>query len=424
MNAIGSPAADRPIGDRRDWLKLAGGMMFGAGVVVLLARKQADMSDWVVFFVLLAGALILLGLAFVRSSPGEVGDGWMGGWRTGFLVFGTLLLLGAFLQLVNAADGNPGAPLNLAWTFGLAGAVAVASSLVLRARVQMLVGALLWVVAWVALWQKLVDPTPDTQRWLLIVLAAIYLVAALVLARAMRPEASDLITVAGIAAVAASVFTLYVAFQSAISAVGGGGSLGGLGGVPQPGQGWNVFLLVVSLVLIGYSSRGPTRGPGYVGAVGLAAFVGLTGLDVVNRLKGDDAGGVVGWPLILLIGGGLLLAAGFVLRPGALGDGPGAGGPGTGGPGYGGTPGYGEPHGYGQPPPGSPPPGATPGLTQPGSPPPGATQPGVQQPPPPGQAPPPAAPPGQAPPGGQPGGLLDQWRQQPPPGAGPPPGQS
>jgi hypothetical protein len=157
--------------------------------------------------------------------------------------------------------------------------------------------------------------------------------------------------------------------------------------VPKPGQGWNVFLLVVSLVLIAYSSRGATRGPGYVGALGLAGFIGLTGLDLVNRFSGHKAGGVVGWPLILLIGGGLLTAAGFALRPGA--GGPGAGGPG--GPGYGG-PGYGgPPPGYGQP------------------------QPGAAQPPPPGQAPPP---------GGQPGGLHDQWRQQPPPGAGPPPGQS
>src|SRR3954471_24098884 len=116
MNAIGSPAAAVPPGtypapDRRDWLKLAGGMMFGAGVIVLLARKGQDWSDWAIFAVLFLGALVLLGLALVGRAPGE-----LGGWRTGYLVFGTLLLLSSLLQLVNAADGDPGKPLNIAWT--------------------------------------------------------------------------------------------------------------------------------------------------------------------------------------------------------------------------------------------------------------------------------------------------------------------
>src|SRR4051794_5019124 len=184
MNAIGSPAAAVPADsytapDRRDWLKLAGGMMFGAGVIVLLARKGQDWSDWAIFAVLLIGALILLGLGAVQRAAGE-----FGGWRTSFLVFGTLLLLGALLQLVNAADGDPGKPLNVAWTFGVAGAVAVVSSLALRANVQMLVGALLWLVAWLALWTKILDkPSGDTVRWLLIVLALIYAGGAFVLGR-------------------------------------------------------------------------------------------------------------------------------------------------------------------------------------------------------------------------------------------------
>jgi hypothetical protein len=389
MNAIGSPAAatamDRDsFPDRRDWLKIAGGMMFGAGVIVLLARKSQGWSDWASFAVLLVAALILLGLAVVRRDPGD-----LGGWRTGFLVFGTLLLLGALLQLVTAAKGTPGKPLNLAWTFGLTGAVAAATSLALRAHVQMLVGALFGLVAWLALWSKiLTNPSGDTVRWLLIVLAAIYVVAALVLARARRAQASDLITVAGIAAVLSAAISLAVAAQSIIGA--GGSTASGLpGGVPKPGQGWNVFLLVVSLLLIGYSSRGATRGPGYVGAIGLLGFIGLTGLDLVNRLNGDAGGGVVGWPLILLIGGAILAALGFLLKPEALG------GRGSGGPGGPGGPGYSEPPpGYAQPQPGAPVQGAPPPQAQPGAQP------------------------------GQPGGLLDQWRQQPPPGAGPPPTQS
>src|SRR4051794_24285007 len=242
MNAIGSPAAAGPPGvspapDRRDWLKLAGGMMFGAGVIVLLARKGQDWSDWAIFVVLFAGALILLGLGVARRAPGE-----LGGWRTSFLVFGTLLLVASLLQFVNAAGGNSGKPLNLFWTFALAGAVAVVSSLALRANVQMLVGALFGLVVWVELWTKIIDnPSADTLRWLLVVLAAIYVVAAFLLGRLRAadrvatpyapqasdrvappyaPQASDLITVAGIAAVLASIVTLSVGLQSIIG-VGG-----------------------------------------------------------------------------------------------------------------------------------------------------------------------------------------------------------
>jgi hypothetical protein len=388
MNAIGSPAAAVPpdahsARDPRDWLKLAGGMLFGAGVLVLVARKGDGWNEWVQFGVLLVAALILLGLGALRRP----GDYELGQWRTGFLVFGTLILAFAFRQLVRAADGDPRTPLNLAWIFGLTGAVAAVTSLALRAHFQMLVAALFGLIAWLALWTKIIDhPSGDTMRWLLIVLALIYVGAAFVLARTRRPQASDLITVAGIAAVLAAILSLGAFARSAI-----GSSF--LGDVPKAGQGWNVFLLVVSLVLIVYSSRAATRGPGYVGALGLFGFIGLTGADLVNRLNGDEAGGVVGWPLILLIGGGLLVAAGFILRPGALG-GPG----GDGEPGGPGGPGYGAPApGYGQP--------QAPGAGQP-------------------QTPPPPAPPGQAPPAGeQPGSLLDQWRQQPPPASGPPPQQ-
>jgi hypothetical protein len=255
---------------------------------------------------------------------------------------------------VQALKGSPRADLNLAWTFGVTAAVAVATSFALRAPFQMLLGALLGVVAWLALWDKiLTNPSGDTVRWLLLVLAAIYFVAAVALLRARRPQASDLITAAGLVAVLAAALSFAAAASGVVGAAGS--SLGG--NVPKPSQGWNIFLLVVSLLLIGYGSRGPTRGPSYVGALGLGAFILLTGADLVNRLNGTG-GGVVGWPLILLIGGGVALVAGFVLRPGA---------------------------------PPQPPP-------QPGAP---------QQPSP--------APPGQQ------ESPLDQWRQQPPPGAGPPP---
>src|SRR3954453_17829204 len=155
MNALGTPAAagtdDRTLSfDRSDWLRLIGGMMFGAGALVLLIRKGDDWSDWAIFFALLIPALVLFAVTFVGRARGKLFTGW----QVGFLVFGTLLLLGSLLQLVNAADGNPRASLNILWTFGVVAAVAVVTSLAMRAPFQMLLGALLALVAWLALWDK------------------------------------------------------------------------------------------------------------------------------------------------------------------------------------------------------------------------------------------------------------------------------
>jgi hypothetical protein len=389
MNAFGSPPGavaatadtrdDRgPFApDRRDWLRLLGGMLFAAGALVLLIRKQQEWSDWAVFAALMVPSLVLFALALAGRAR------WgLQGWQAAFLVFATILLLGALVQLVTATDGNPRATLNLLWTFGVTGLVAIVTAFALRAPYQMLLGAAALVISWLALWDKVLDnPKGNTVRWLLVALAAIYFVGGALLQRARRPQASDLIAVAGFVAVIAGALSF-----AAASAAGQFGALSG--DVPKPTQGWNVFLLVVSLALIAYGARSATRGPAYAGAVGLTLFILLVGADLVSRLSGDKGGGVVGWPLILLIGGGAALALSFVLKPGSLG-GPGGGAAAT--------PGAPEVAGYAAP--GQPPAGA----------------PGYGQPP---AAPQPPAQPGPQP--GEPGSLLDQWRQQPPPGAGPP----
>jgi hypothetical protein len=394
MNALGSPAAAgtddrRFVFDRTDWLRLVGGVLFAAGALVLLIRKSNDWSDWATFVGLLIPAVILLALAFLRRVPGE-----HQGWKAAFVVFGTLLLLSALIQLVNAAGGSFNG-WNVVWTFGLAGAVAVFTSFALETPFQMLLGAIFGIVAWLALWDKISNPSPSTFQWLLIVLAVIYFAAALVLARTGRRQYLDLITAASLAAVLAAAFT----FAGLAPRFGGVSAASSIpSGIPKPSQGWNIFLLVVSLLSIGFGSRGPTRGPSYIGAFGLTAFIGLVGVDAVHRISGGDAGGVVGWPLILLIIGIALAAAGFLLRPDAD---TGPGGPGTAGPGGPGQPAY-----------AAPPAAAGPGA-QP-TPPATSTQP---------QAAPPQGPAGDQPTQQQPapGQQETQVHRQPPPPGAPPP---
>ena len=160
------------IADRRDWIRLIGGMMFAAGALVLLIRKANDWSNWAIFFALLIPAAVLYGAGARRAHRAG-----LQGWQSAFLVFGTLLLPLALLQFVNALEGTPTSSLNVAWIFALTAAAATVSSLSLRAPVQMLLGAVALLVAWLALWDKILsNPSGDTVRWLLLVIAAIYVV--------------------------------------------------------------------------------------------------------------------------------------------------------------------------------------------------------------------------------------------------------
>jgi hypothetical protein len=364
-------AWDAPMSrDVGGWLRLVGGILFGSGALVLLFREQGDWSDWAKFAALAVPALVLFAVALPARIPGGAR-----GWQSAFLIFGTLLLLSALLQFVMAVGGDTNDQLHVAWTTAAAAAVAIATSFVRGAPYQMLLGGVLLIATWLSLWDKILDnPSLDTIRWLLLGLAVFFLTAAVVLARARRPQASDLITVAGITAVLAGAFGA----ASVLSL----GQLGSLDRAPSTGEGWNVFLLVVSLLLIGYGSRARTRGPAYVGAIGLTTFIYVTGYDLFARLKGEEVGGVVGWPLILLIGGAVALVASFVLRPR---DGDGEVGSSAPAAPAGGAPAYAQP--------------AAPGYEQPAY----------------GQ--PPAAP--LPPPPGQPRSLLDEWRREPPPGPGP-----
>lgn len=79
--------------------------------------------------------------------------------------------------------------------------------------------------------------------------------------------------------------------------------------------GWDLYLLVVSLALVWVGSRARVRGLGYVGGVGLLAFLISVG-EQVTRLESGRAptSHIVGWPLALLIIGLAGLAAPMLYR--------------------------------------------------------------------------------------------------------------
>lgn len=66
--------------------------------------------------------------------------------------------------------------------------------------------------------------------------------------------------------------------------------------------GWDLYLLVVSLALVWVGARVRSRGLGYVGGVGLLAFLLSVGVQVTRLETGREAtASIVGWPLALLV---------------------------------------------------------------------------------------------------------------------------
>jgi hypothetical protein len=79
--------------------------------------------------------------------------------------------------------------------------------------------------------------------------------------------------------------------------------------------GWDLYLLVVSLMLVWIGSRARVRGLGYVGGVGLLAFIVSVGSQI-TRIEAGRAptSAIVGWPLTLIVLGVLGLAAPMLRR--------------------------------------------------------------------------------------------------------------
>lgn len=414
--------------DRRDWLRLLGGVLLAAGFVVLYIRKFEAWGEFPKFLIVLLPFLVLYGLGWLggvrpRGAPGDAaaagreggvvagrGDGLLRpeGWQIVFLIIGSVLagLVMAQLIFLLGADNLEARLHQVLIGLAVAGA-AYAASFLRHVPVLALVGGLALLWAWIFLWDKILEiDSIGTGRAFLLIFAALMLAGAYFLRKMGRPQASDFITVAGITALIAGLLSLS-GLADEFNPVAEDDDT-------RPSEFWNVFVLVLSLALIAYGARAPSRGPSYVGAVGLASFVGLTGANVVALANGnfDDREKLAGWPLLLLFLGLATLAVSFFLpREGA---GPGGGTPATspegvpGGP----RPGAGYGPGAGQyTPPGQP---AGGGYPQQGQPAPGAY-------PPPGQQPPPTQQQEAWPPPGQQGGPA---QGQQPPQPGPPPGDA
>jgi hypothetical protein len=307
--------------DQRDWLRLAGGLAFGIGALVLAVRKLGLLpggdtwSDGALLVVLAVPFFVLYGLGMAGRRSGRDAEPW----QSTFLVFATILAPLMLFQLLALIGGDANDSWNSVWILGLTGVIGVAATLYAGATQAAGFGALALIAAWLAFWDTVLDnPSGNTVRWLLVAIAAIYVVAAYVLARRGFKLGAGLITAAGLA-------TGYAGILSSL------GALGVLGPLPLPGPtartveaatpsaGWDAFLLVTSIALVAFSARTGRRGPGLVGGAGIIAFIVVVGGQLGDVLAGHADHAASGWPLLLLIVGAAGIAASFLIPRRAIG---------------------------------------------------------------------------------------------------------
>jgi hypothetical protein len=321
--------------DTRDTLREIGGLLIGLAAAMIYIRKGPFIStndeQWAafpMFLVVAIPAAYLYGSIFTRPQTGELRP-----WQAVHSVFGLIFVPFALAQFVDVIGGNPNAPLNIFWTFAATVALAFFAGARAGVRVQFLLGSIAVIISWTALWNKILSGGIGTHwgiyRGLLGLLAIGLLAAGLYVwrnnpggddvgASATAPsgdlglwKASELITGAGIAAV--------IACALGITAIGNLNPLSGSTPPIQTSNLWDILLLLVSLGLVAIGSQIGTRGPVYIGGIGLALFLVIAGLDLNSAHPNPFKFGA--WPWVLLILG--LIGIGLSLtREASLGAQP------------------------------------------------------------------------------------------------------
>jgi hypothetical protein len=322
--------------DTRDALRKIGGLLIALAAAMIYIRKGPFLStnaeQWAafpMFLVLAIPAVYLYGGIFSRPQTGELRP-----WQAVHSVLGLIFVPLALAQFVELIGGSSSAQLNVFWIFAVTAALAFYAGARAGVRVQFLLGSIAVIISWSALWDKILSDGIGANwgiyRGLLGILSIGLLAAALYVwrtnpggddvgASATGPsgdlglwKASELITGAGIAAV--------IACSLGIAAIGNLNPLGGSTPPIQTSSFWDVMLLLVSLGLVAIGSQIGTRGPVYIGGIGLVLFLLIAGLDLNEGLDANPFK-FGAWPWVLLILGLIALGLSFT-REASLGAQP------------------------------------------------------------------------------------------------------
>jgi hypothetical protein len=266
--------------------------------VVVIELRMTQWSSGARFLVAAVAAALLLAIGWLAPLEQEVPRAY----HSVLLISGLLLLAIALVLLaeVLGAKSSPG-PGAIAWTFAATGACAAAAARRANSGACTLIAAVAGGIALEAFVAWVFQPHGvGTFRAVLLAITLAYTAGVVRLRDRRRRHAVQLANAAGLAAVVLGLTLIGVLVVVGAFQVGSG--FHRRFGSPF---GWELYLLAVGFGLLAYAAADREPGPAYVGTAVLLTFALLTGVAAAN------GGSLVGWPLFLLIIGGLGIALGL-----------------------------------------------------------------------------------------------------------------
>jgi hypothetical protein len=285
--------------DERGPLLAAAAIVLAVTVYTLVTRFDDDWGTGVQLLVTGAAALAVLAVAIpVDVREGAVPPAWL----SALYAAGFALTLGALILLADVLGANGDDPGSGTVTWVSLVLVAAWGYLAVRRNsgISAFLAALAAVTAVVAFVDWVFDPeSASTFRYVLTACIVALAAGAVALRDARLDYATALADAAGIAALALAVTFLGDLFLGAIFGAEDEGATDG------PAWGWELVLLLTGAALCAFAALHRVAGPGWIGAVVLVVFV-------LMASEAEDPS-LVGWPLVLVLALGLLIAA--LLRP-------------------------------------------------------------------------------------------------------------
>jgi hypothetical protein len=267
----------------------AGATVLTAGVVLQQLRVDDIAAGWQA---LICGGLAAVCLWLAVGAPLE--GGRPPAYQSVLIVCGLVNLVPALVHLADVLGAElDGLKAGLGtWVSAVLAAVAGLLAARRNSGIAAFISAVAGVVGLIFLSDWLWDPAIGTIRVLLLLSAVTLVVLSLIL-RGPRPRHSEqLVNAAGLAILSIPVVAL-------------GSVLFGFPDTPELPGFWEVVVVGAGFGLVAYAAADRTPGPAYLGVANLAAFAAVTSLFADPTLEW--------WPFVLLVVGGLMLAAG--LRP-------------------------------------------------------------------------------------------------------------
>jgi hypothetical protein len=280
----------RPLPHRGD-VVAAGAVALAALVALLEVRFDAAWGNGVHLFYAAAALALVATLALRAPREGDAPRAYQSALLAATFALAVPTL--ARLALVLGSDGLDSSG-TLAWAGGTLAALGFGLGVARDSALSVLLGAVSLVLAVLGLVDFVFSPGGvQTFRWLLLALVAV-LAAATVASRDHRPARAVAFADAGGLTALALALTFVLDQLFASSPLFG----------PGAGTGWELFLYACGFGLCAFSAVDRAPGPGWIGvAVLLATTVAAAGGKAT----------LIGWPLVLGVGAGGLLAIG--LRP-------------------------------------------------------------------------------------------------------------